>query len=351
MDLIDPERMEHYRTVFHVFGRDEAPGLASPMYAELSYGISLDDELLAIAAQKQRGQPAPNMLFAAVQYLLLSGVEDPLAAHYPIVSGAKRPLAPAFPLFREFVLRHQPAVLELVRTRTTQTNVVRRCACLLPAFSLAAQESGQPLALIDLGASGGINLNFDRYGYRYEQSGREERRWGSVSAPVQIEAELRGGRALPPLSAEIAVASRVGVDLNPLELSDPEQLRWLQALIWPEHVERHQRLHQAAAELSSSPVELHRGDGAELLAGLMQAAPAEAALVVYATVALYQFGPERLARIEEALHATSRQRPIWLVTLEGRQPELTLTRYQDGQSRRELLAQASPHGWWLQWVA
>ena len=348
--LADRRTLDHYRSVFHIFGREEAPGLDSPIYAELSYGVSLDDELLAIAAQKRKGQPAPNVLYAAVQYLLLSGVEHPLAAHYPIVSGAERPPEPAFPLFRDFVLSHRDQVLELVRARGTQTNVVRRCACLLPAFSIVAREADAPLALIDLGASGGVNLNFDRYGYRYLRGGAEERRWGPPNAAVQLESELRGPGALPELADEIAVASRVGVDLNPINLRDPDQLRWLQALIWPEHIERHQRLRAAAAELDVSPVELCKGDGAELLPELIQTAPPEAALVVYATVALYQFGAERVAQIEQTLRGASRERPIWLITLEGRRPELILTRYRSGKADPQLLAQASPHAWWIQWT-
>ena len=358
-DPLDPQRIEHYRTVFHIFARDEAPGLNSPIYAELSYGVSLDDDLLAVAAQKRKGQPAPNILFAAVQYLLLSGVDHPLAAHYPIVSGAERPQTPAFPLFRDFVLTHRDAVLNLVRTRNTQTNVVRRCACLLPAFSIIAREADAPLALLDLGASAGLNLNFDRYAYRYERAGRLERRWGTPNAAVQLECDLRGPGRLPQFPEQFQIAARIGIDLNPINLNDPDQLRWLQALIWPEHIERHDRLRAAAAELETSPIHLHQGDAAQLLPQLLTpappapapAVPPDAALVVYATVALYQFGPERIAQIERTLQNAARQRPIWLVALEGRQPQLTLTRYHHANPTPQTLATTSPHGWWMQWTA
>lgn len=352
---LDPQRIEHYRNIFHIFARDEAPGLNSPIYAELSYGVSLDDDLLAVAAQKRKGQPAPNILFAAVQYLLLSGIDHPLAAHYPIVSGAERPPTPAFPLFRDFVLTHRDAVLNLVRTRNTQTNVVRRCACLLPAFSIIAREADAPLALLDLGASAGLNLNFDRYAYRYERAGRLERRWGTPNAAVQLECDLRGPGALPQFPEQFQIAARIGIDLNPINLNDPDQLRWLQALIWPEHIERHDRLRAAAAELETSPIHLHQGDAAQLLPQLLTpappAVPPDAALVVYATVALYQFGAERIAQIERTLQNAARQRPIWLVALEGRQPQLTLTRYTHANPTRQTLATTSPHGWWMQWTA
>ena len=353
-DWLNPDNLDSARRLFHMFARQEAPALDSPIYAELSYAVSLDDELLRIAMEKPWGQMAPNTFFAAVQYLLLGGspyAEHPLAAHYPIVCGAERPAEPASDLFRDFVLSYRDEVLELVRTRGTQTNVVRRCSCLLPLCSMAARESGRPLALIDLGASGGINLNLDRYRYRYLRGGLEERCWGHGSARVLIESELRGAGAMPPLMDELEIVSRAGVDINPIDLRDADQLRWLRALIWPEHVERHQLLQDAAAELEASPVQLHRGDAAERLPALITNAPADAALVVYATIALYQFGEDGRDRVMHALAEQSRERPIWFATMEGRPTELTLTRFQHGLGERRRLATASPHGWWIEWAS
>lgn len=357
---LDTGRVAHYRDVFHRFARIEAPDLASPMYAELAHGVSLDRELLELAACKRKRQPAPNMLFAAVQHLLLSGapwIEHPLAVHYPIVSGATRPMRPAFPDFRDFCITHRDEILNLIRTRRTQTNVVRRCTCLLPAFSIVQNESGLPLALIDIGASAGLNLNVDRYRYRYLRAGGEEASWGRPGAAVFLEAELRGGGDLPALADPLSIASRVGVDINPIDLNNEDELRWLRALIWPEHIERHQRLINAAAELAYSPVDLRRGDAAELLPELVDSAPVDAALTVYSTVALYQFSSADREQIMQSLTETSFSRPVWLVTLElklediddPQEPTLALTRFNDGMRRRELLARSSPHGWWIDW--
>ena len=326
--------------------------LASPLYAELAYAVSEDPELLALAAHARRRQPPPNMLFGAVQYLLLRGAEHPLAAHYPIVSGKPRPMAPAAPAFRDFCRTHAAEVAELVRTRRTQTNVVRRCTCLVPALSIVSREArGRPLHLIDLGASAGLNLNFDRYGVRYTRAGREVLGWGDAGAVVQLEAELRGN-ALPGLEPEIAVGARIGVELDPVDALDPEALLWLRALIWPEHLERHQRLVDAAEELRVHPVRLLEGDAAEVLPHLLAAAPDDEALTVYTTVALYQFPRATRDGLEATLLDASRRRPVWRVALEGLDTmELTLTRYRDGSAApTELLATASPHGWWLEWA-
>ncbi len=343
------DRLSHLRAAFDRFARVEAPGLASPMYEELSYGVSNDDDLLEIAAHTRRHQPPPNMLFAAVQYLLLGGLDHPLAAHYPIISGEPRPLVPAYSHFREFCLEHRKRIIELISTRLTQTNVVRRCTCLLPAFSIVCRETSSPLALIDLGASAGLNLNFDRYAYSYQRDGHEILRWGLEGAQISLEAELRGDGELPPIPPAIPVASRDGIDLDPVDLANPDQLLWLRALIWPEHVERHQQLIDAATEFKHSDIRMHAGDAARVLPALIESVSREHALVVYSTIALHQFPRESRQRIVDTLAAASAERPVWQIALEGIDPELSITRYRNGAGETETLADASPHGWWIEW--
>ena len=155
---------------------------------------------------------------------------------------------------------------------------------------------------------------------------------------------------MPLLEESIPIASRDGIDLNPIDLSNPDQLLWQRALIWPEHRERHRQLIEAGAELDASPVRLHRGDATELLPDLLKEIPEDLTPVVYSTVALYQFPRVSRRRLSEGLAAYSRERPVWQVALEGvHPPSLTLTRYRDGSGESELLARASPHGWWIEW--
>ena len=343
------DRIARLRTAFHYFARVEAPGLASPTYEELAHGVSTDDDLLEIATYTRPHQPAPNMLFAAVQYLLLSENQHPLAAHYPIIFGEPRPSVPAFPRFRDFCLQHRDRIVELIATRRTQTNVVRRCTCLLPAFSIVCRETPSPLALIDLGASAGLNLNFDRYAYSYQRDSREVLQWGPTEARVRLEAELRGDGVLPPIPSSIPIASRDGIDLDPVDLANPDQLLWLRALIWPEHLERHQQLIDAVAEFEHNDIRMHAGDASRVLPALIETIPLDHAMVVYSTIALYQFPRESRQRIAATLAGASATRPVWQIALEGNDPELSITRYQNGVDETELLADASPHGWWIEW--
>jgi len=341
--------------IFRYFGRIEAPQLDSPLYAELCEGVAEDPELLAIAVQTPVSQPPPNMLFAAAQYLLLGGAEHPLAAHYPAISGAPRRDAPAFPAFRDFCLDHRDEIESLVTTRMTQTNVLKRCVCLLPAFAtLGLEAPDRPLALIEVGPSAGLNMHWDRYQYDYADVRGAHVTWGDPASPVRLDAELRGDLPLPDLTAAPRVAWRAGVDLNPIDLTDPDGVRWLRALIWPEHVERHARLATAIELARERPPRIVTGDAVEELPALLDEAPRDAQLCVYATHALYQFSRDARVALYAAMQRASRLRPVAFLSMEGTRPphsELMLTRYRGDERTTRKLADCNPHGWWVEWIA
>ncbi len=152
---------------FKRFGRVEARA-TSPVYERLCEGIAQDESLLAIAARVRPGQPAPNLFLGVVQFVLHDHLESPLLEFYPAISGRPPAKGDPFPAFRSFALKHADEVRSLVASRLVQTNVVKRSACLLPAFGLIAERSGQkPLALVEIGTSAGLNLLWDKFHYRY----------------------------------------------------------------------------------------------------------------------------------------------------------------------------------------
>lgn len=222
-------------------------------YERICTGIASDTELLALICEAPPAQRRPNILLAAVHFLLLQGAEDALARHYPTVAawrdgaGVLAPTTGAdpFPDFAAFCRRHRDRLGHLVATRATQTNEVGRCAGLLPALATVANRVGRPLAVVDLGASAGLNLIFDRYAYDYGAAGRA----GAASSPVTIRCELRQGA--PPLTVP-AVAARVGVDRTPVDVTDKDAALWLLACQWPDHLDRFATL-RAAIDLARRP--------------------------------------------------------------------------------------------------
>src|SRR5579871_5112654 len=145
----------------------EARRNGAPLYEQLALGVARDDALKDLANNVRAGQPPGNILFGAVHYLLLRGADHPLHRFYPnLVASAEEP-GKAFPDFHDFVDKHREELLPLIRTRVTNTNEVGRSAILHAGLRVLAQEAGEPLHLIELGPSAGLNLIWDRYAVRY----------------------------------------------------------------------------------------------------------------------------------------------------------------------------------------
>jgi hypothetical protein len=343
--------------IFEHFGVEEAPQIAAHLYSALCDGIHRDPELLALAAIAPTTQPPPNLLFGAVHYLLLRGAEHPLREFYPgLTGGSCRPPSEAFESFRTFCLEHRAEIASLVATKLTQTNVIQRCMFLLPAFATVFRRGGgRPLALIEIGPSAGLNMQWHRFRYAYaHESGVGDRVvWGDPDAKVSLETVVRGEIPLPSLPAEMTVAWRRGIDLNPVDVADPDAVDWLRALIWPEHVERQERLSRAIDVAQEDPPEIVRGDAADGLVGLIEAAPRDATLCVYGTHTLYQFPKEALRSVFHGMQRAAANRPIYFVGCEGtgdRCSELRLTSYAEEGREQELLANCNPHGRWVEWL-
>ena len=240
------------------FAAREARGV-SPSYERLSLAIAEDDEVLGLLRRLPPAKRQPNLLFGVVR-LLGGPVEDPAAFH-------------------EYTVANWPAIEAEMRTRATQTNEAGRCAVLLPVLALLPQ----PLALLEVGASAGLCLYPDRYAYRYG-----DHVVGS-GEPV-LECAVSG---VAPPAAVPDVVWRAGLDLNPLNVTDAADVAWLEALIWPEHAHRRERLRAAVATAAAEPPLLVRGDLVDDLPALAAHAPAGATLVVFHTSVMYQVSQSR----------------------------------------------------------
>jgi hypothetical protein len=225
----------------------------SPAYERLSSAVSRDDEVLGLVGTLPPAKWQPNLLFGVVR-LLGGPVEDPAAFH-------------------DYTVANWPAIEAQLRVRVTQTNEAGRCAVLLPVLAALPQ----PLALLEVGASAGLCLYPDRYAYRYGDQ------VVGTGEPV-LDCAATG---IAPPAGVPEVVWRAGLDLNPLHVTDPTDIAWLDALIWPEHTHRRTRLRAAAAVAAAEPPLLVRGDLVDDLPALAAQAPAGATLVVFHTSVLY----------------------------------------------------------------
>jgi hypothetical protein len=290
-------------------------GSYAPLYAHLASRIAGDRELLAIAAHARPGQSQPDLMLAAVHYLLARQPRSPLARYYPTLNPDPVPPGDAFPEFRHFCLAHRDELAALTGSRLVQTNEVRRCCYLLPAVTLAVPLAAPvPLALIEAGASAGLNLGLDGYAYDYGTGTIT----GAPRSPLMLHCELRGGTP-PPLALPAPdIAWRAGIDLSPLDPLDPDDAAWLRALVWADHPGRARLLDRALRAAVRPPAPVHPGDATALLPALVASAPADAAICVMHTAFLAHLAPPDRARFEHQVAALSAGRPVYWISAETR---------------------------------
>jgi hypothetical protein len=309
-----------YRGFAHQEARD-----VSPLYEEFALGVAKDADVLAFLHTLPEAKRQPNLLFGAVKYL--TGVMSDYGA------------------FRAFVVSHMEDLRQLMSSRSTQTNEPGRCAVLLPLLAALTQ----PIALLEVGASAGLCLLPDRY--RYDYGGR---RVGPADSPVTFPCEPRGSVPVPEAVPE--VAWRLGVDLRPLDVTDPDTGRWLSALVWAGDTEREDRLRAAIRVASSDPLAVISGDLLSETTTLAASATSDATLVVFHSAVMPYLSREDRARF---IDVVSQLPAVW-VSFEGlgvlpgigarlgvsERDERAFVLARDGQP----IALASPHGRWIRWL-
>ncbi len=279
------------------FGTVDAPG-NSACYAEWSVGIADDPELVRRIDRWPYNKRQPLLLLAAARFL-----------------GAR--ISP-YPDFREFLDARWEDVSRIVLTRATQTNEAGRCAALLPSLARIAAASGRPLALLEVGASAGLALFPDRYGYAYDAGARVTRLAPASAAPGSYPVLDCAVTGPVPLPAELPrVVWRAGIDLNPLDVRDPDDVAWLEALIWPEQEFRRERLRRAIAIAQADPPLLVAGDLNDRLPALAAQAPADATLVVFHSAVMAYLDAEARERFRSTMSRLAVERGCQWLSNEG----------------------------------
>jgi hypothetical protein len=284
----------------------------SPLYRCLSPTVAATGDLLDLACQGRPGQYPTFLFFGAVHLLLLAGAEHPLARFYPSIAG-ERALPPegAGPALVSFGRDHGAELAETIGTRLVQTNQVQRAIGLRLGLSMIAGEVPGPVHVIEAGTSAGLNLRFDRYGYQL--NGRQ---FGDPGSPVQLAAECHGQQPEPDLDRQPAIASVHGIDLHPVDATDPGDRAWLRALVWPEN-HRQRALLTTALELAAAdPPAILSGDVIDVLPGLAGTLPAGQPRVVFHAATRMHVPTGRLTAFDAAIERAGDNGPLWRLSIE-----------------------------------
>ena len=338
--------------------------LDSPLYATLLERAAEDavaggptfEVLREESEGREDGDGAFALRFmAAVHRLVLQGRAPELAAFYPSAGGSLGRDADAWPAFQATLESHTDELRTLV-TRPCQTNEAGRSAALLGGFLMVARDTGLPLRILEVGASAGLNLRWDRYHYR-----AGDRSWGDPASAVQLD-DVYEGDHLPAFEVEATVAERMGCDLDPIDPTSEEGALALRSSLWADQVRRFRILEGALDVAREVPVSVERADGSAWLPGRLADPVEGVATVAFHSVAMYHASLEARNRILTALEeagtrATERAPLAWLrmeggysyalLRLTGH--EVWLTTWPGGEERR--LATSGAHGKPVRWRA
>ena len=306
------------------FAEDEVRD-KSPLYDEVLRGAASDPEVIGFLLTLPREKRQPNLFLAAARHLFGTPA--------------------GWDQLRRCVLQDKDVLRALMLARSTQTNEPGRCAPLLPVLA----RFREPLALLEVGASAGLCLLPDFYGYDYGRTvlGPEAPRSTPPVFPCMVNAATPVPARLP------RVVWRAGLDINPVDLSVPDEIDWLEALIWPEQTDRLARLRAAIKIAAEQKPRLVKGDLRTDLAALAREAPKDATLVIFHTAVLAYVSPAEERK--EFARSVALLCDFWIAN-EGPQvfPDIARRAGQAGPRGSFLLALngtpmawADPHGAWL----
>jgi hypothetical protein len=319
--------------------------LDSPLYASLldSAADDLDEggptaDVLT-GFEEERGTTALALrLMAAVHTLVLDETLPDLAAHYPSTGGDGDASA-AWPLFERALVDHQQRIRVLLGSGC-QTNEVGRSAALLGGFLEVAHRTRMPLRILELGASAGLNLRWDRYRYESPRGA-----WGDTGSRVRF---THAFEIPPPLGREAVVVERKGCDVSPIDSASDEGALTLRAFVWADQLGRLAQLDGAIDIAADFPVDVEPIDAADFVERELAKRPDGVATIVYHSVFIQYVEDEGrrriLAAIEEARRRARRGAPVFHLRMEPGETTFEV-RLDD-----ELLATTRPHGTAVRWL-
>jgi hypothetical protein len=339
-----------------------APFSARVLQASVRWLRSNDEARAELAAV------APDPLAAAVALRWLAGLHHlalrglrPWAAVWPPGSGEADDAT--LDTLVGLAWAFQGEALRQALAHPPQTNEVQRSAALVPGLAFVAARTKLPLALLEIGASAGLNL-------WPEHLAVETPGWrcGPVAAPLVLRPSWEG--PVPEgVQQPLEVAFRAACDVQPVDLTaEGEDLR-LASFVWADQRERLERLFAATALvqplLAAEGVRVQPARAATWLRQqLGLRLPGQALVLMHSVMWQYLEAAEQ-AQITQLLRVAGAmatpEAPLAWLRLEPPVPDVAMELRcrlwlgPDGpgglEGTEHLLAHAHPHGANVRWVA
>jgi hypothetical protein len=293
---------------------------------------------------------APLVLLGALHDRALADDPPDLAAAYPSRVRPQGDPDAAWRIGRKLMGERRDWFAAFM-SHEPQTNEPRRAACLLAGFLTIARETNLPLRTLEIGASGGLNVNWDAFHYDLGNG----RSWGASDAKVRLQCDWSDVPA-DLTETQLTVALRAACDRRPVDITDPDERRRLLAYVWPGQLDRVEQGRAAGEVAAHGGVKVDEADAAEWIE--RNGAPVPGVVTVVYHSVFWQYLPEATkTRLKAAIEAygesaTSDAPFAWLsmepsTNTNIRDMALTLRLWPGGEPR--VLAAVHPHGAWLRW--
>jgi hypothetical protein len=308
----------------------------SPLYASLleksAHDLSVQGpvwRVLSGYADEPGTAAVPLRFMAAVHRLVLDDTLPELARHYPSTGGEGDPDA-SWPLFRQALIDHREQIQALV-ANGCQTNEVGRSAALLGGFLEVAHRANRPLRILEVGASAGLNLRWDRY--RYESA---DGSWGDHTSPVTFSHHFE---IPPPMNRPATVVERKGCDVHPIDPATADGALALRASIWADQLGRLALLDGALEVARAMPFDVEATGAVAFLERELAREDPAVATVVFHSVVMQYVAEEDRRRIEALIAEAG----VFHLSMEPTDKAFEIRL--DG----DLLGVSGPHGTRVRW--
>jgi hypothetical protein len=273
--------------------------LGSPFTAALQMRFASDfeaggpvAEICGDWATNPRKDALGLRLAGALHYAVLSGASLALAAVYP-KGGTNWDMNAVWPVAKDWLAANVDPVRAFIQS-PPQTNETRRSIIFLPGFLKLAARYQMPLHLLEMGASAGLNQNWDRFNYETDSWQR------AGSSDVTVRSDWRAP-APAHLDVDVQVASRAACDLKPIDLSDPDQVLRLKCYTWADQAERLERLDTAIQLAQAQGTVVTQADALSWLKQKLETRPTSGVTVIYHSAFLVYPPREVIAEITDLI--------------------------------------------------
>lgn len=316
---VTEERLAAVAAAFRT-GARTYESIGSPLYSALCLAGAESPEAIGIAAHAMTGAQLVFHMLTAIHYMLLAEPDHPLGRYFETIAETPLPPEDAGTDFLAFCHEQRETIIETLHTSTVQTTFVDRCITMLPALAWVADRTGEPLHLIEIGCSAGVLLTFDKYAYAINGGPQ----FGNADAPLTLAGEILGD---PPLRIP-RIASRTGLDLNPLDVRSERDRRWLNAQIFPEYRQQREQLNVAFDVVADTPITMIAGDALVTLPAIL--AETGDPVCIFHSVCLSYWTDEARNRLNDMLIAASRDRTLYRI---GSEPSREFSAWNKGHDR------------------